>query len=365
MLFSFVIALITVLVLFISALADGLGSGNREYIEKLNGELVVYKANVDLSIGASKLGRAQAARVRRVKGVKDAGQVSFAGVTAIYGEGKKLNVALIGVDEGKPGEPPVVQGRALRDRVKEALIDRNATLRTGLKVGDDIVLKTIQGTKEEFYTLRVVGVMDGRQFSLQPAVVVGDLAFDKIKPGVESGVQTDDFVSNIIVAQLENPADWKAMAARIVSEVEDTQAVDRKTAYENTPGYSAQQSTLSTQQFFSLLVGILVIGGFFQIQTLQKVPQIGMLKAIGAPTLTIALAAVLQIFIVTLIGVAIGTVVTVLMALALPATIPIAFSPTAIALGIISLMTIGPIGGLVSVRYAVRVEPLSALGLTG
>ena len=41
LLFSLVIALITVLVLFISALADGLGSGNREYIEKLNGELLV------------------------------------------------------------------------------------------------------------------------------------------------------------------------------------------------------------------------------------------------------------------------------------------------------------------------------------
>jgi putative ABC transport system permease protein len=297
--------------------------------------------------------------------VRDAGQVSFASVTAIYGAEKKLNVALIGVEPGKPGEPPVVQGRGLRDRAKEALIDRNTTLRTGLKVGDDIVLKTIQGTKEEFYSLRVVGVMDGRQYSLQPAVVTGDLAFDKIRPGAVPVAATDDFVSNIIVAHLDNPGDWKAMAARIAGEVEDTQAVDRKTAYENTPGYSAQQSTLSTQQFFSLLVGILVIGGFFQIQTLQKVPQIGMLKAIGAPTSTIAMAAVAQIILVTLMGVAIGTAATVLMALALPATIPIAFSPSAIVIGIAALMTIGPIGGLVSVRYAVRVEPLSALGLTG
>ena len=83
LLFSLVIALITVLVLFISALADGLGSGNREYIEKLNGELVIYKANVDLSIGASKLGRSDAARIRRVKGISDAGQASFTSVVAV------------------------------------------------------------------------------------------------------------------------------------------------------------------------------------------------------------------------------------------------------------------------------------------
>ena len=42
-----------------------------------------------------------------------------------------------------------------------------------------------------------------------------------------------------------------------------------------------QQTTLNTQQFFTLLIGVLVLGGFFQIQTLQKIGQIGMLKAIG------------------------------------------------------------------------------------
>jgi putative ABC transport system permease protein len=44
------------------------------------------------------------------------------------------------------------------------------------------------------------------------------------------------------------------------------------------PGYSAQQSTLNTQGGFTLFIGILVIGGFFQIQILQKVAQIGVLN---------------------------------------------------------------------------------------
>jgi putative ABC transport system permease protein len=136
------------------------------------------------------------------------------------------------------------------------------------------------------------------------------------------------------------------------------------TAYENTPGYSAQQSTLNTQRFFSLLIGVLVIGGFFQIQTLQKVPQIGMLKAIGAPNATVALAALAQIVMVTIIGVAVGTAFTLLLSLTFPATVPIIFSPTAVALGVGSLLLIGPVGGLVSIRYALRVEPLTALGLT-
>ena len=41
LLVALVIALITLLVLFIAALGEGLGNGNREYISKLDSELVV------------------------------------------------------------------------------------------------------------------------------------------------------------------------------------------------------------------------------------------------------------------------------------------------------------------------------------
>ncbi len=167
LLFSLVIALITVLVLFIAALADGLGNGNKEYIEKLNGDLIVYKSNVDLSIGASRLDRSTLNQVRRVVGVKDAGQVSFSSTVLLLGESNKLNVALIGVEPGKPGEPPVVTGTGLDSkRGKVAIIDRNVALRTKLKVGDEVTVKSIQGTQDELYTLTVVGISDGRQYSL-------------------------------------------------------------------------------------------------------------------------------------------------------------------------------------------------------
>ena len=364
LLFSMVIALITVLVLFIAALADGLGNGNKEYLEKLNGDLIVYKASVDLSIPTSRVDRSKRNEAQRVPGVNNVGQVSFTSVVLVLAEDKKLNVALIGVEPGKPGEPPVLTGRGLADkRGKEAIIDRNTALRTNLKLGDELTVKSIQGTKEEFYTLKIVGISDGRQYSLQPSIIVPHLTFDRIKPGTPATGDEIDLISNIIVVQLQDPANWKNMARAIEDQVGDVKVVDRRTAYENTPGYSAQQSTLNTQNVFSLLIGVLVIGGFFQIQMLQKVPQIGMLKAIGSPNTTIALAALTQIVVVTVIGVVIGTAFTLLLSLTFPPTVPIVFSPNAMLIGIGSLVLIGPVGGLVSIRYALRVEPLAALGL--
>ena len=143
----------------------------------------------------------------------------------------------------------------------------------------------------------------------------------------------------------------------------EVEAVDRKTAYESTPGYSAQQSTLNTQRLFTLLIGVLVVGGFFQIQTLQKVAQVGMLKAIGTSNLAIALSFLLQIITITILGVIIGVAGTLLLALSFPATVPIIFTPASVITAITSLMLIGPLGGLVSVRILVKVEPLTALGL--
>jgi len=364
-LFSLVIAVITTLVLFIAALADGLGNGNKEYIEKLNADLIVYKKEANLTIATSKIDRPVLAEIRRMAGVKEVGPLNFASMSIIFDDGREpLNVSLIGVEPGRPGEPPVQVGRELRNRRgKEAILERSAALRTGLKVGDRFTLRSIQGTQEEFYTLEVVGVSDGRQYSLQSSVIVPFLTFDEIKPKAVVDNKTTDLNSNVVAVQLEKPADSAAMIKRIENQVSDVQVIGLKTAYENTPGYSAQQGTLNTQRGFSLLIGVLVMGGFFQIQTLQKVAQIGMLKAIGTSNHIIAVAAVLQIMIVTFVGVAIGSLVSFGLSLTFPPTVPIVFTGNAAALGIASLLLIGPLGGMVSIRYALRVEPLMALGL--
>ena len=366
-LFSMVIALITVLVLFVAALAEGLGSGNREYLEKLNADLIVYQSNVDLSVGASRLGVDRLSEVRRVPGVQTVGPIGTASAALILGDDRKpLNVALIGVEPGLPGEPPALKGAGLRSRrSKEAVIDRQTALRAGLEVGDTLTVKSIQDTKEQFYNLRVVGISDNRQFSLQPSVFVPISTWDEIRPQAAIGGNPDaEVVANVIGVQVANPAVAAAVAQQIERDVKDVVAVDRVTAYEATPGYSAQQSTLDTQGYFALLIGVLVIGGFFQILTLQKVAQIGMLKAIGASNLTVGLASIIQIIVVTVIGVFIGAVVTFLLSLSFPPTIPIVFAPSAVWTAVVSLLLIGPIGGLVSVRYSLKVEPLTALGLS-
>jgi putative ABC transport system permease protein len=181
--------------------------------------------------------------------------------------------------------------------------------------------------------------------------------------GSDSTSNRGDFISNFVAISLNNADELDVVAERLEREVGDIEVVDRKTAYEATPGYTAQQSTLDTQRYFTFIIGLLVIGGFFQIQTLQKVAQIGMLKAIGTTTRTIALSAIVQILLVNSFGVLIGTAGSLALAQTFPPVVPIVFTGEAVASAMLALLLIGPVGGLLSVWLLLRVEPLTALGL--
>jgi len=366
LLVSLVIALITLLVLFIAALGEGLGNGNREYISKLDSQLIVYQAKSDLLIQASRLGRNRLAAVRRVEGVADAGMLGTANATlTLPGPEEPLKVAILGVEPGRTGEPQVVEGSQLStDLAEEAIIDRNTALRSGLTVGDTLTLRVTQGTQDEFYSLAITGVTDGQQFSLQPSVFVPFYTWDRIRPKSEAEVNSSNPVANVILVKLEDPNQVEAVRQRLVSQVDNIEAATTKEAIQALPGYSAQQSTLNTQGGFTLFIGLLVIGGFFQIQILQKVSQIGVLKAIGTANPLVAAASIIQIIVVTIIGVAIGGLLTFLFSLSFPPTVPIVFNGTTSAVAVAALLLIGPLGGLVSIRYAVRIEPLKALGLS-
>lgn len=365
LLVSLVIALITLLVLFIAALGEGLGNGNREFISKLTADLMVFQAKTDFSIAASRLDRARLAAIRRVPGVAEVAALGTANVSIVLPDGREpLKVAVLGVEPGRVGEPPVLAGRQLStDSAREVIIDRNTAFRGRLNVGDDILIRATQGTRDEFFTLRVVGVAEGQQYFLQPGIIVPFFTWDRLRPKSAAEAARPNPVANVALVKLTDPAQKEAARAAIIAQVREVDVADIGQTINALPGYSAQQNTINTQGAFTLLIGVLVIGGFFQIQILQKVPQIGVLKAIGASNGLVAAAAVAQIVLVTALGVAIGGVFTFLFSLTFPPTVPIVFNGVNTALAVIALLLIGPLGGLVSIRYAVRIEPLKALGL--
>jgi putative ABC transport system permease protein len=363
LLVSLVIALITLLVLFIAALGEGLANGNRQYIANLDAQLIVFLEKSDFIIPSSRLDTNTARAVRRVDGVADAGPI-YTSNTEIVSLEEPLKVSMLGVEPGRPGMPEILEGREFRGgEAREVVIDRGVAIRSGIKVGDEIEIRSTQGTDDQFFTLEVVGLVDGQSYAFQPTIFVPVTTWEKIRPQSEADLMSDTPYPNIIAVKLEDPRQIELVKARLLANVTNIDVADIATTINNVPGYSAQQGTVQTQGFFTLLIGVLVIGGFFQIQILQKVPQIGVLKAIGSSNGVVGWASVIQIIVVTAIGVAIGGGLTYVFSLFLPATIPFVFDGVRSIAAVILLLLIGPFGGLVSIVYAVRIEPLKALRL--
>ncbi|MBI5950884.1 MAG: ABC transporter permease [Chloroflexi bacterium] len=360
---ALVIALITMLVLFIAALGEGLSNANRQYVANLDAQLIVFLEKSDYLINASRLETNTVKAIRRVEGVADAGPIYISN-TEIVSLPEPLKISMLGVEAERPGMPPLLDGRYFRGgSAREAVMDIGVVQRTDLKVGDEIEIRSTQGTEDEFYTLKLVGLVDKQAYSFQPTIFVPASTWELMRPQPASDLNDDTPYPNVVAVKLENPSQLEEMKLRLISQVSNVEVADIPTTIENIPGYTAQQGTVQTQGVFTLLIGILVIGGFFQIQILQKVPQIGVLKAIGSSNGVVGLAAVIQIIVVTALGVGIGGGLTWLFSLGFPPTIPLEFNGTRSLLAIILLLLIGPLGGMVSIIYAVRIEPLKALRL--
>lgn len=364
-LFSMVIALIAVLVLFTAGLGEGLASANKEYLEKLDADLLVFQEGTNYSTIESRLDYQKVKRIQRLDGLEDAGPIGFSNLKVVLPDGlETLDISFVGVNPGEPGSPPVFDGQSLSSRQSKVIVvDQRIAEQAQANVGDMLTIKSTQGTDDKFFDLRVVGITDGRQYFFQPSAFVSLPNWDRYRPKADAGEYSSRPITNTIAVRLENPAAMTAMSAYIENSIVDVEVTDIRTAYESAPGYAAQQNTLNTMKGFTFLIGVLVIGGFFQIQTLQKVPQIGMLKAVGTPDQIVAGASILQIIFVTVFGVFLGGLATFGLTLGMPSSVPIIFTGTSVIVAVVSLLLIGPIGGMVSIRLALKVEPLTALGM--
>jgi putative ABC transport system permease protein len=339
----------------------------KEYIENIDAELILFQDDVDVTIPASQLNRAKLNDISRVAGVDDVGPIGFAIASIVLDTGEtrdKIDVSLIGVEPGKPGAPSVFDGDELHSlRANEAVLDQNVLDRAYIPIGSTIDLKVVQEAEEKIYSLKVIGYTEGQYYFFLPGVFVPLRTWERIRPKPNLDETGIDITFNIAAVKLKNPDTWPEMIEFIERNVKGVELADPVTTYRATQGFTEMQSIIDTQQRFVVLIVMLVIGSFFQIQTLQKVAQIGMLKIIGASNWIIATTLLVQVMLTTVIGVAVGGLAVWAIAVSLPPGMPAVFDGTKVAVAAITLLVSGPVAGLIALRTVLKVEPLTAVGL--
>ena len=116
---------------------------------------------------------------------------------------------------------------------------------------------------------------------------------------------------------------------------------------------------------FRHLIAATVIGVFFYVLTLQKVPQIGVLKAIGASNSFVFRQIMIQVIALTVIGLLISVPLAWLTYQGLqrlPDAVPIAFTTGTYVTTCGALLITAIIGALFSGRQVIKTDPIIALG---
>ncbi len=332
-----VVALITVLVGFLSGLTGGLATQNISGVLALPADRLVFTvpAGDDApSFSTSSPSREQADTLASFPGVSS---VDPLGISQLRAETAETGaaVAVFGVPAGFADTSPAAAGEITLS--ESAAEDLDAT------VGDEV---TIGGTAFE-----VASIGPEAWYSHTPVVQITLADWQALAE------QTGAPGAYATVLAVSGDPDWAAADAE-TGTVSETLlgALGALAAFRSEVG--------SLLLMVAMLFGIsgLVIGAFFTVWTMQRQGDVAVLKALGASTRSLARDALGQALLVLLVGIGTGIgLVAILGALAGPA-IAFLISPLTTPVACAIMIALGLAGAAFALRSVTSADPLNALG---
>ena len=128
------------------------------------------------------------------------------------------------------------------------------------------------------------------------------------------------------------------------------------------PGISSITQSFGILVGLTFIIGIVVIGFFFLILTVQKMKSFTLLRAIGTPTRSLAATVALQISLVVIVASALAVGLTLLAVQGLNTGIPVQLDPVLIVTTVLAVLVFSLLAGLLSIRRISRIDPATAVG---
>ena len=337
-----VVALITVLVQFLSGLTGGLAAQNVSAILALPADRVVFSAppgGGGPDVGDSAITSAQAAAWTATAGVESVEPVGIAQARAEAG-GVRVPVALLGVRPGFAAGP-ALEGDGLENGTVALSSPAAADLNVG--VGDPV---TVAGTG-----YRVASVGGDSWFSHTPVVWV------TLVDGQAHAAATGSPDAFATVLAVTGSADWSAVDAET-----QTLSESRLGSLVAIGSFRSETGSLLLMVAMLFAVSALVIGAFFTVWTMQRSADVAVLKALGASTRSLVRDALGQALVVLVLGIGAGTLVVVVLGALAGQVLPFVLSPLTTLVPAAVMSALGLAGAATALRSVTSADPLTALG---
>jgi len=333
-----VVALITVLVGFLSGLTGGLATQNVSAVLDLHADRLVFSApgpgDSGPSFSDSSVTEQQTEAWASTPGVLAAEPIGISQTRAEAGD-TRAAIAVFGVRPGFSGTGPTDDDAlSLSVPAADAL---------GVTAGDEVV---IAGT-----TYTVESVAGDGWYSHTPVVQMTLPAWQALAATTGS---PDAYAT--VLAVTGDP-DWSATDA--------TTTTVSQTPLASLTALSAFRSEIgSLLLMVAMLFGIsaLVIGAFFTVWTMQRRADIAVLKALGASTASLVRDALGQALVVLVLGIGVGLLVVAGAGSLAGSALPFLLSPLTTLLPGAIMIVLGLAGAAFALRSVTSADPLTALG---
>lgn len=342
-----VIVMVASLVFILSGLANGLASGNSEAIEAIDADAYVVAEGSEFLLDRSRLSGDVVSAVQETDGIEDAQPLSASAGNVRNGDSDDvLGVSIMAVPPDTFLDPGASSGDSLADAPDGIVIDQSLE-NEGIEVGDTL---TFDPSGLE---LEVVGTISGHQYRLAPTLFVNLEQMAEINPESNGAV-------NAVAVQ----GDGDSIDA-LPDNVDGIMVGSETELIESLPGYQEQALTLNLIQGFLIVIAAGIIAAFFFILTLQKMGELGVMKALGATTTELAKALIIQAVMLGALGILIGVGAGYIMQIVAQGTVPYQLDWMQILIygGLILLVAV--IGTLLSLFRIARVDPLDAINKAG
>ncbi len=123
------------------------------------------------------------------------------------------------------------------------------------------------------------------------------------------------------------------------------------------PGVSSINTSFQVILALAFVVIGLVTGFFFMILTVQKVPSLALLRAVGAPTGYLVRAVLVEIAVVVAGGLVVGVVVTWLALKGASAGLPVSLSVGSLLASAAGVIVLALLGSSVALLRIARLDP--------
>lgn len=347
------VGLLIFLVFYQQTLLSSLLNSFTGALQNQSGTVLVLSSEARENLEASVLSADIVGKVAAVPGVGLAGPLGAATITMLARD-RQIDVAVIGAEPGKPGQPTKLIGGHPATAPGQGVASSEGN---AFAEGDTV--RTAAGGSP----VTVVGLTQESQFNVQPTLFVTFDTFVNLRKAANPDAT---MVWPSAVAVLPAPdVTPESLANSINANVPGVKALTRDDAVANALGVSSTQGSFALLQTLAVVVVALVTGFFFLILTVQKTATLTLLRAVGAPASYLVRGLLQQVSLV--LGVALLVAIGLLLAAAaaVDTGLPLAVDPRALVVSAVVVVGLSLLGVAFSVWRVLRIDPFQAVGRPG